>query len=323
MAAPASSSPKYSVVIPVLNEIESLPELYERLVAVLDCLDGEYEVLFVDDGSSDGSIEWLKAKTRENPRVRLVIFLRNFGQQAASLAGFANVRGEIILTLDADLQNPPEAFPKLIAALEDSGVDMVTGWRQSRHDYIWRTWPSKFFNALTSYVTEVKLHDYGTNLRVYRRHVTDQLVNLGSASIHLSALVSWLGFQIKEVPVDHMPRKAGVSRYNFYKLYRATMDMLTSYSVLPIQVMSLAGFLTAGIGFLFGARLLVMRLLFGRHPAELQTTVALIFFFFGVIMVFLGVLGEYLGRMFVLIKKHPFYIIREEVSAFADQSSEE
>lgn len=301
----------YSVVIPVLNEEASLPELCERLLAVLEGLGEPFEIIFVNDGSTDGTLRWLRDKRRQDPRFGVISFTRNFGQQAASMAGFAHARGEFILTLDADLQNPPEALPKLIESLKSSGADLVTGWRQSRHDSGFRTWPSRAFNALTAWATGAHLHDYGSNLRVYRSHVVKRLADLGEASTHLSALTSWLGYHVVEVPVEHFPRKEGKSRYNFFKLYRATLDMLTSFSVLPIQLISAAGFMTAGLGFLVGLKIIMERILFGLDPSQLQTVVAIIFFFFGLQMFTLGFMGEYLARMFVLLKKHPYYIVKE------------
>lgn len=305
------TKPYYSLVIPVLNERATLPELYERIVTVFDGFGRPYEFVFVDDGSADGTKEYLAELRAKDKRVGYISFSRNFGQQAASIAGFAHARGEVVCTLDADLQNPPEAFPKLLKALEETDSDLVTGWRQTRDDALWRTWPSWLFNRLTSWATGVRLHDYGSNLRVYRRQVTDQIVSMGQSSVHLSALTSWLGFKVHEEPVEHFERKVGKSRYNFFKLYQATLDMITSYSVMPIQVMSFVGFLTAFIGFLFGLRVIAQRLLYGIHPAQLQTTVALIFFFFGVQMISMGFVLEYLARMIVLLKKQPYYIVRE------------
>ncbi len=231
----------YSVVIPLFNDAEILPELHRRVSAVMESLDEPYEIVYVDDGSRDNTFAVLSdVYQADSTHVKGVRLLRNFGQHPAVTAGFEQTSGQIVITLDSDLQNPPEEVPKLLKKLAE-GYDVVVGWRQRRQDYIWRTLPSKLINWLISRSTGVKLHDYGSMLRVYRREVVQLLNQTQESAKFITALTSWLGVSIVEVPVRHEAAIDGQSRYRIRRLFRMTMDLTTSYSLVPIQKVTAMG----------------------------------------------------------------------------------
>ncbi len=238
---------RYSVVIPLFNEEGCVEELHRRLFEVMNGLGGNFEVLYVDDGSTDGTRAILDRLESEQPAVRVIRFTRNFGQHPAVYAGYDHALGETIITLDGDLQNPPEEIPKLVEKLAE-GYDMVTGVRATRHDSIFRTLPSKFVNWMIGKLTGVPLKDYGCLLRVYRRSVIEMLQRCREQTVYFTALISWLGIRIAEVEVAHAPRAAGRSKYNWLKLIRMNFDLLTGFSILPIQIISLGGLIVACSG---------------------------------------------------------------------------
>ncbi len=306
--------PLYSVVIPIYNEAPCLRELHARLAAVMDRLEGGYEVLLVDDGSRDGSAELIDSLAAADPRLRAIHFTRNFGQHPAVYAGFDHARGRIIITLDGDLQNPPEEIPKLLAKLAE-GYDMVTGVRLRRHDSPLRTIPSRIVNWMIGKLTRVPLRDYGCLLRVYRRQAVAMLRRCREQTVYFTALISWLGVRIAEVEVAHAPRGAGRSKYNWWKLITMNFDLITGYSILPIQLISVGGLFVAALGFLCSLIFLVLELAApqGHHAFGLVMSAA--FFMLGLLLVALGFIGEYIGRILIEVKGRPFYLLREELDA--------
>jgi len=255
------SAPHLSMVIPSFNEAESLPELHRELVQALDRLGRSWEVIYIDDGSRDGSDELIAALAAADPRVRGASLRRNFGKSAALAVGFKLVRGEWVGTMDSDLQDDPAELPKLVQALE-GGLDLVSGWKQSRQDPISKTIPSRLFNAVTSAVVGIRLHDFNCGFKLYRREVTDALEVYGELHRFLPALAHWRGFKVGEAPVRHRPRRYGKSKFGAARFVNGFLDLMSaafiSTSALkPLHVFGRIGLLFlvvgAGIGLFFVA----------------------------------------------------------------------
>jgi len=309
--------PYLSVVIPIFNEEENIPLLWERLAAVLRehyaSPERDWEVVFTDDGSRDRSLEMLKAIAAAEPRVSVVEFNRNYGQHAAIFGAFAEVSGELVVTLDADLQNPPEEIPKLVAKMEE-GYDVVGGWRQCRmdNDSLFRTLPIKLVNAVTRRTTGVRMHDYGCMLRAYRREVVEAMLLCRERSSFIPALANSFAKRVAEVPVAHAERAAGTSKYGLWKLINLQFDLLTSFSLLPLQMLSVVGVLVAGLGFLLFVGLVAYRFLHPEGTAEgVFTLFAVLFFFVGCQFVAFGLLGEYIGRIYQEVRDRPRFVVRK------------
>lgn len=301
----------YSVVIPLYNDAEILPRLHQRVATVMNALQESYEIIYVDDSPRPDTFAVLNEIYQADPlHVKGVRLLRNFGQHPAVTAGFDQVSGQIIITLDSDLQNPPEELPKLLDKLAE-GYDVVVGWRQIRQDSSLRTIPSKFVNWLISSTTGVKLHDYGSMMRVYRREVVQLLNQTQESAKFITALTSWLGVHIVEVPVRHEAAADGQSRYNLRRLLRMTIDVATSYSLVPIQIVTTVGLLMAAVGISAGLFLLVWRILFNTNITGLNSFIALLLLLFGIQLAGLGIVGEYIGRIYIEVRGRPYYLIRK------------
>lgn len=303
--------PELSVVVPVYNEEGNLPELHRRLAAAMDALGRTYELIFVDDGSRDGSFKMLQGFVASHPPTRLVEFNRNYGQHAAVFAGLRASRGAFVITLDADLQNPPEEIPKLVKAL-DEGADAVGGWRKFRQDPWARKLASWLNNRIVSKATGIRLNDYGCMLRGYRREVVDGMMQCGELSSYIPALAHVFARRIEEVPVEHAERGAGRSKYNFASLLRLQFDILTGFSKLPIRALTWFGILSAFGGALLGLVLLGGRLVYGDAWAVSGTFTlfAVLFFFVGAQFLAFGLLGEYLGRIYAEVRSRPRFLVR-------------
>lgn len=302
--------PALSVVIPVFNEAPSLGDLHDRLERTLKETGQSYEIIFVDDGSRDGSWEILRAVHAQDRAVRVVRFNRNYGQHAAVLAGMERARGDVVVTLDADLQNPPEEIPRLLARLQGD-VDVVGGWRASRRDSWLRRAASWSVNRLTSVIVGVRMRDYGCMLRAYRRAVVQQIVACREASQFIPALANTFATSVAEVAVDHDPRRHGRSRYGLFRLLRLNFDLLTGFSLLPIQAVSLTGVLVAALGLGFAVFLGLRRLLLGPEVEGVFTLFAILFFFVGLQILALGLIGEYVGRIYQEVRRRPRYVTSE------------
>ncbi|HEY7876882.1 MAG TPA: glycosyltransferase [Gemmatimonadaceae bacterium] len=310
MNEPARGS--VSVVIPVHNEEANLPALLPRLFAVLDALDRPTEVICVDDGSRDRSLELLRAFVDQYPdRLRVVELSRNFGQHPAILAGFAITTGDEVVTLDADLQNPPEEIPKLLA-LADQGYDVVGGVREARHDTLFRRVASRLVNRVMVAITGIRMSDYGCMLRAYSRDVIDLINRCEETSTFIPALAQTFSRRPAEVSVAHAQRRGGASNYSLYRLVRLNFDLMTGFSVVPLQIFTLFGFLTASGGLLFGVYLLIRRfvLLRASEAEGVFTLFALAFVVMGVLMAGLGIVGEYVGRIYQEVRGRPRYLVR-------------
>jgi glycosyltransferase involved in cell wall biosynthesis len=315
MTAPGKTD--ISVIVPVLNEAESLPELERQVREACVRLSRTYEIIFVDDGSTDGTFEVLKGLRAANPLIRVVRFRKNFGQTAALAAGFDRARGEIILTLDADLQNDPADFPILLAKL-DQGYDIVSGWRQKRKDrFVTRRLPSIAANWLISRITGVKLHDYGCTLKAFRRDVIKNIRLYGELHRFIPAIASKMGVAVAEVKVNHRPRRHGRSKYNIFRTVRVVLDLLTvkfllSYSTRPLQIFGIFGLVSLVAGSLISGWLayerLVLRVAIGGRPLLL---LAILLILIGIQFITLGLLAEIMVRAYHEAAHQPTYFVRE------------
>ena len=307
--------PQISVIIPVFNEEACLPELFQRMDAAMESLCRPYEIIYVNDGSRDGSLALLKAASAANPSVEVLDFNRNYGQHAAVFAGFEAARGEIIVTLDADLQNPPEEIPNLVAKMEE-GYDVVGSVRQQRQDSLFRRIASRIINRVTAKVTGVRLHDYGCMLRAYRRDVVKTLCASREISTFIPVLADLFAGRITEIPVAHAERTKGESKYSFLKLIRLQFDLITSFSLLPLRGTMVVGICTSLLSIAAAVVLIAGRLLLGPEWAAsgIFTLFAALFFFMGILLFSIGLLGEYVGRIYMEVRRRPRFVLRSIVS---------
>ena len=314
--APRPATPVISVVIPLYNEEESLPELADRLEPVLQKMSGgAYEVIFVDDGSTDGSFEVLRKIHRRNPRFRAIRFRTNFGKSAALAIGFEDVRGEYVFTMDADLQDDPDELPRLLKELH-RGYDLVSGWKQTRHDPWHKTLPSKLFNSVVRAVTRLDIHDFNCGLKVYRREVLPSLAVYGEMHRYLPAQAHWQGFRVAELAVTHHPRIHGVSKFGVSRFLKGFLDLLTlvlttRYARRPLHIFGTVGVLIAMIG--IGIDLwLTIEWFMGRtsltnRPLALLGVLLIIV---GVQLISIGLIGEMVAKNSV---KRNEYTVREKL----------
>jgi undecaprenyl-phosphate 4-deoxy-4-formamido-L-arabinose transferase len=306
-------APYISVVIPVYNEEENLAELGERLLSTLNTHGRPFEIIFVDDGSTDRSWEILSEFYQRHPdQIRVIQFVRNFGQHQAIFAGFQATRGQVIVTLDADLQNLPEDIPKLVTKLEE-GYDTVGGWRENRLDSWFRRLPSYVVNHTMSWVTGVTLKDYGCMLRAYRREVVDGINQCQESSSFIPALANLFSRRVAEIPVGHAERERGTSKYNLVKLLRLNFDLMTGFSHLPIHAVGAMGVGIALLGFFFGLYLFLRRLVVGPEVEGVFTLFAILFVFVGLNTFGLALIGAYVGRIYKEVRGRPRFIIRQKL----------
>jgi undecaprenyl-phosphate 4-deoxy-4-formamido-L-arabinose transferase len=318
----AHSGGLISVVIPVYNEAANLSALWSRLRATLEKLERTWEVIFVDDGSADESLAMLREIAASTPgHVHVVELARNFGQHSAILAGFRQSRGEVVITLDADLQNPPEEIPRLIEAI-DAGNDVVGGWREERQDHAYRRIASQWHNKLTSAIVGVPMHDYGCMLRAYRRHIVDTVVECDEKAAFVPALANSFAKRVTEIPVGHAERAAGHSKYNLLRLATLSLNLITGFSMAPIQTLSLVGIGIFFLDALFALVLFAHRLIYGpQEEGALWVMFAVLFLFVGFEFLALGLIGEYIGRIYTEVRRRPTYIVRK-VHGAGDEDSE-
>jgi len=309
-----------SIVVPIYNEEENIPHLHERVTAAMAGADIDYELILVDDGSSDGSFPLLRELAERDPRVKVIRFRRNFGQTAAMAAGFGVARGRVVIPMDGDLQNDPADIPMLLAKI-DEGYDVVSGWRKDRQDtFINRRLPSILANGLISRMTGVHLHDYGCTLKAYRREVLDGVNLYGEMHRFVPALASQVGARVAELPVRHHPRLHGTSKYGISRTMRVVLDLMTvkfllSYSTKPIQLFGKWGIYTILAGVATGSLTLWMKFFEGmsmnRNPLLIVTAFLL---FGGVQLIALGLLGEVNARTYHESQGKPIYVVRERIN---------
>lgn len=306
-----------SVVIPVFNEEGSVAELARRLVDVLGSMGTTWEVIFVDDGSRDRTGDILREVNRQHPNVKVVRFRRNFGQTAALAAGFDFAAGEVVVTMDGDLQNDPSDIPRLVAKIGE-GYDLVNGWRVKRKDaFLTRRLPSMLANRLISWITGVRLHDYGCTLKAFRHEVVKGVSIYGEMHRFIPAIASGMGVEVAEMPVNHHPRTTGKSKYGLFRTVKVLLDLITvkfllSYSTRPIHIFGLIGLVSAALGVGLGAWLSWQRLFQGVPLANRPILfLAVLFVIVGVQFVTMGLLAELQTRIYHESQKRPTYTVRE------------
>lgn len=309
--------PYLSIVIPLYNEVESIPDLYAQLTQTLEDYGRSYEIIIADDGSNDGSFAALKRLHHEDPRLRVVSFRRNFGQTAGFAAGFRLARGEWVITIDADLQNDPRDIPKLVD-LAETGYDIVSGWRINRQDkFLSRRMPSVAANWLISKSTGVYLHDYGCSLKVYHRDVAKGIRLYGEMHRFIPALASRMGVRVAEVPVNHRARQFGTSKYGISRTIRVFLDLMTvrfllAYDTRPIHVFGMLGLLTTGLGILIGLYLTFIKFFLGQNIGDRPLLwLAVLLVIVGVQFVSTGLLAEVQTRTYYEAQDKPIYVVRE------------
>ena len=305
------SLPKLSVVIPVYNEEAVLPSLFARLYPALDALGVAYEIVFVNDGSVDRSAAMLREQFQKRPDVtRVVLFNGNFGQHMAIMAGFERVRGERVVTLDADLQNPPEEIAKLLAKM-DEGHDYVGSIRRKRQDAAWRRWASKAMNRMRERMTHIVMTDQGCMLRAYSRPIVDAINASREVSTYIPALAYSFSRNPTEVEVEHDERQAGESKYSLYKLIRLNFDLVTGFSVVPLQLFSLFGMFVSVMSVAVYVVVIAKRIAAGEGDGlwVIWDRDILVFFLVGMVLFGLGLIGEYVGRIYQQVRERPRYLV--------------
>lgn len=304
--------PELSVVIPVYNEEAGLAHLYARLYPALDALASRgvsYEVVFVNDGSRDNTAALLADQYRLRPDVtRVILFNGNYGQHMAILAGFQATRGDIVVTLDADLQNPPEEIGALVDKMRE-GYDYVGSIRRKRQDAAWRTYASKLMNRLREKITRIKITDQGNMLRAYGRNVIDLMNQCTEVNTFVPALAYTFARKPTEITVEHEERAAGESKYSLYSLIRLNFDLMTGFSIMPLQLFSMLGMVLSGASAVLVVLLLIRRFILGAEAEGLFTLFAIAFFMMGVILFGIGLLGEYIGRIYQQVRGRPRYVV--------------
>jgi len=304
-------NPHISIVIPVYNEEANLETLYQRLTTTMDKLGKSYEIILTDDGSRDRSVALLHELHQRRPDViRVIEFNGNFGQHMAIMAGFEKVRGEIIITMDADLQNPPEEIPKLVAAME-AGHDVVNTHRMGRQDSWWRLFVSRMHNKIRALMMpKLIMQDEGCMLRAYSRRIVDLMASTEEMNTFIPALALNYATNPTEVGVAHESRFGGESNYTLYGLIRYNFDLITGFSVFPLQVFTLLGMVVSFFSFLFVIFLFARRLIVGPEVQGVFTLFAIMFFLIGIVLLGLGIVGEYIGRIYQEVRKRPRFVIR-------------
>jgi len=300
-----------TVVIPVYNEARNLKLLMSRLLPIMENLSRDYELILVDDGSRDESLEILKELVSQIPRLRVAELTRNYGQHAAIMAGFSLARGGMVVTLDADLQNPPEEIPRLVSTMEEGCYDVVGTIRKSRKDSLLRIIPSRIVNAMARRITGVRMTDWGCMLRAYRRPVVERMLACHEHATFIPVLATVFGKRITEIEVSHEERHGGRSNYPLTKLINLQFDLVASFSNLPMKLIMYGGIAMSILGILFGLFLAVARLAFGAVWAAqgVFTLFAVLFVFVGMQFFGLGVIGEYIGRIYREVRKRPEFVI--------------
>ena len=302
-----------SVVIPVYNEEKTLPIMFDRLFTALDALGKDYEVIFINDGSKDNSQGMLEQLFARRPdRIRVIQLMRNAGQHPAIIAGFEHVRGDVVVTLDCDLQNPPEDIPKLLALIEQ-GHDVVGGIRAQRQDKTWRKSVSRLSNIVRERITNIRMTDHGCMLRAYRRDITDQIVASHEATPFITALSQYFASNPTEVEVGHEERAAGESNYNLYKLIRYNFDLVTGFSLVPLQMFTMVGMVLSACSGLLVAWMVLRRIIVGPEAEGVFTLFAILFLLISVTMTGLGLIGEYIGRIYMEVRRRPIYTIKKVI----------
>lgn len=306
-----SQTPDLSVVIPVYNEEAVLDAMFARLYPALDALKISYEVIFINDGSRDRSAGMLSAQFDKRPDVtRVILFNGNFGQHRAILAGFEHARGERVVTLDADLQNPPEEIGKLLAKM-DEGYDYVGSIREKRNDSLWRHVASRIINQVRDRITNIRITDHGCMMRAYSKRIVQTINQCQEMNTFIPALAYSYSQRPAEVIVKHEERFAGESKYSLYKLIRLNFDLMTGFSLVPLQAFSMIGMAISVLSALLVVYLMIRRLILGAEAEGVFTLFGIAFFLIGITLFGIGILGEYIGRIYQEVRQRPRYLIAQ------------
>jgi undecaprenyl-phosphate 4-deoxy-4-formamido-L-arabinose transferase len=301
--------PYVTIVVPAYNEEGNLVPLMDRLLPVMRGLGKPFEIIFTDDGSRDRTLAILKGMLAEVPELRLIEFNGNFGQHMAILAAFERSAGEIVITLDADLQNPPEEIPRLVAEIE-KGYDVVGTIRLKRQDTVFRKLASRIVNITTNKMTGMRMSDYGCMLRAYHRDVVDNINHCQESTTFIPALAQTFAANPTEIEVAHAERSEGESKYSLYSLIRLNFDLMTGFSVVPLQLFALLGVFTSLFSVGFALFLMIRRFIIGAEVEGVFTLFAILFFFIGIVIFGIGLVGEYVGRIYQEVRKRPRYVVR-------------
>ena len=306
-----------SVILPVFNEVANIEAVYSELALAIEQIPGNKQIIFVDDGSSDGTSDLLTKIAERDYQVVVITFRRNFGQTAAMVAGFDYSKGDIVVTMDADLQNDPNDIPSLIEKMEE-GYDLVAGWRFDRKDgFVLRRLPSMLANRLISWTTDVKLHDYGCTLKAFRKEVIKSIDLYGEMHRFIPAIASWMGIRLTELKVNHRPRIAGSSKYGISRTVRVVLDLITvkyllSYSSRPLQLFGLLGLLSGGAGTLITSYLVFIKLFLDQGIGGRPMLIFGIFLMFmGLQFITVGLLGEMQTRIYHETQRKAVYVVRD------------
>lgn len=316
---------KVSIVIPVYNEQESLPALIDRTTAACKLLTQAYEIILVDDGSSDNSTELLTAAANDpDSHIIAILLNRNYGQHSAIMAGFNQVSGDLIITLDADLQNPPEETPRLVHVAEE-GYDVVGTVRANRQDSLFRKTASRMINMMIQRATGKSMGDYGCMLRAYRRHIVEAMLHCHERSTFIPILANTFAWRTTEITVHHAEREFGNSKYSLMRLINLMYDLITCLTTTPLRLLSLVGSAIALLGFTFSVLLVALRLIFGPEWAGggVFTLFAVLFMFIGAQFVGMGLLGEYIGRIYNDVRARPRYFVQKVVGAEQTENNQD
>jgi undecaprenyl-phosphate 4-deoxy-4-formamido-L-arabinose transferase len=306
---PMQQKPYISIIIPVYNEESNLDRLLSRLYPVMKEMGKPFEIIFTDDGSRDRSLAVLRDKAGEFSEIKIIEFNGNFGQHMAILAAFEKCAGEIVVTLDADLQNPPEEIPKLVSEVE-KGHDVVGTIRRKRRDTLFRRLASRIVNVTVRKMTGMRMSDYGCMLRAYHRNIIDNINRCRETTTFIPALAQTFSSNPVEIEVAHSERVEGESKYSIYKLIRLNFDLVTGFSVVPLQLFALFGIVTSILSLAFALLLLVRRFIVGAEVEGVFTLFAVMFFFIGIVIFGIGFVGEYVGRIYQEVRRRPRYVVR-------------
>ncbi len=310
-----TSMPKVSIVIPVYNEEPGLATLFARLYPACDKLNCSYEIIFINDGSKDKSAALLREQFQARPDVtRVILFNGNYGQHMAIVAGFEHARGERVVTLDADLQNPPEEIGNLLAEM-DKGFDYVGSIRRKRNDVAWRHFASRAMNRLRERLTHIKMTDQGCMLRAYSRDIISAINMSKEINTYIPALAYSYSHNPTEIVVEHEERSAGESKYSLLQLVRLNFDLITGFSIAPLQIFSILGMLVSLVSFGFFVLLMVRRIFVGPEAEGLFTIASIAFFLIGIVLLGLGLVGEYVGRIYQQVRERPRFMVQAVLEA--------
>ena len=304
-----------SLVIPIYNEVESIPKLYQKLSTVLEEQRCIYEIVFVDDGSTDGTFAALRELNGRDPHIRVIQFRRNFGKTAALVAGFDHCRGEVIITMDADLQDDPEEIPHFLEKLAD-GYDLVSGWKKDRQDPLSKTLPSKVFNKVVSSSTGIHIHDFNNGFKAYRREVTEELKLYADLHRFIPVMATWRGFRVAEIPVKHHPREYGKSKFGAGRFAKGMLDFfkvlfLTRYMQKPLHLFGSIGAALIGLGMIFGLYLTEEHFRVGNIAGRPLLVLSVLLMITGVQLFSLGLIGEMLRH--VSYRRAEEYSVRQSL----------